>query len=56
MNGETKNKEKEHKRTFSLPGRGANNKEKAKDASVRNKDKQANKDNTINNFETGKTY
>ena len=54
--GGKENKEKEHKRTFSLPGRGANNKEKAKDASVRNKDKQANKDNTINNFETGKTY
>jgi len=51
--GGKENKEKEHKRTFSLPGRGANNKEKAKDASVRNKDKQANKDNTINNFETG---
>ena len=47
----SKDKEKEHKRTFSLPGRNGNNKDKVKDTGVRNK--QATKDNLINNSESG---
>ena len=41
---------KEHKRTFSLPGRGQTNKEKLKEK----QEKQASKDNTINNTESGR--
>ena len=45
-------KEKEHKRTFSLPGRSGGAKEKGKEAGQRKGDKAGNKD-TINHTESG---
>ena len=43
-------RDKDHKRTFSLPGRGHNNKEKMKE-----KQDKHNKDNTINGSESGES-
>merc|ERR1719187_586327 len=45
LGSKEKERDKEHKRTFSLPGRGGHNKDKSKDSSsARNKDNKANKD------------
>jgi len=45
--------EKEHKRTFSLPGRSQGNKERQKEAVVKSKDSRINKDVTQLNSDTG---
>ena len=47
--------EKEHKRTFSLPGRSQGNKDRQKEGAAKSKDSKANKDTTQTNSDTGKT-
>ena len=50
----SKERDREHKRTFSLPGRGGHNKDKSKESSgARSKDNKANKDTTSTNSESG---
>ena len=50
-----KERDKEHKRTFSLPGRGGHSKDKSKESSgARTKDNKANKDGSVTNCESGR--
>ena len=53
----SKEREREHKRTFSLPGRGGNNKDKHREsAGAKSKDNKANKDGSVTNCQQGKSH
>ena len=55
LGSKDKERDKEHKRTFSLPGRGGHNKDKNKESSgARIKDSKANKDGSVTNSESGR--
>ena len=48
--------EKEHKRTFSLPGRSQGNKDRQKEGVAKSKDSKTNKDVTQQNSDSGKKF
>ena len=55
LGSKEKERDKEHKRTFSLPGRGGHSKDKSKESSgARTKDSKANKDGSVTNCESGR--